>query len=74
MIKMDIERRMEYILEEVDELEHLRGLLNKIMSIYYDIEWPKKIQEPHHVSMELEKTYANIESRIDDISKKLGEI
>ena len=71
---MSLEEKINFIRGEIEDLEHLRGQLDKVMSIYYDINWPYNIQEPHHVSMELERVYADVESRIDKIHEKLGSI
>jgi hypothetical protein len=71
---MSLEDKINFIRGEIEDLEHLRGQLDKVMSIYYDINWPYNIQEPHHVSMELERVYADVESRIDKIHEKLGSI
>tara|TARA_R100000234_G_C4915224_1_gene141652 strand:+ start:57 stop:263 length:207 start_codon:yes stop_codon:yes gene_type:complete len=66
--------KIDEIKEELVDLEQALERLGKVIYEYESIGWPDCIHPPHHVEMEMNEAYSQMEERKQEIEDKLERI
>tara|TARA_R100000458_G_scaffold22355_1_gene20020 strand:- start:488 stop:718 length:231 start_codon:yes stop_codon:yes gene_type:complete len=63
--------RIDEIRYEMKSLKRAKDMLEKAIYYLREIEWPSRIEEPHHADMEMENALDEIQIKIDDIEGQI---
>jgi DNA repair exonuclease SbcCD ATPase subunit len=66
--------KIDEIKEELKDLEQALTHLENAIDEYESIDWPDGVPTPHHVMMEMEQAYSQMDDRKQEIEDKLERI